>query len=312
MRVLLKLGAAVVGLAAVIGASGPAKANVFMLGGVDPRIAYGRTGPERAYAPIGVITTDAPVSASDDGERQIRTRGTAFLVSPCYLLTNYHAVFGLDYDGPDEERDYSVTFSVGADPDYAFRWRIRGVPVRWGAFNKHKEHDWALVKLDACVGGQHDVGWLETASVPTEAMPGLAVALAGYPSDKSTENLWVQPVCRIEAVQGDTEKVLHGCAVRAGASGGPLMELDAAGTPTAVAIQCGELNSTADPLGSYDPRHANTAVTLSEVFEDEAVLRLIQADRAAFPTPNPALTAPPPAPRAPAVPTLVAQAVGLP
>jgi V8-like Glu-specific endopeptidase len=308
MRLLAKAGAVVVGLAALIGAGGQAKANVFMLGGVDPRIAYGRTGPERPYAPIGVITTDQAVSASDDGERQIRTRGTAFLVSPCYVLTNYHAVFGLDYDGPDEGREYSVTFSVGADPDYAFRWRIRGVPARWGAFNKRKEHDWALVKLDGCVGGQAEVGWLETAAVPTAAMPGLAVALAGYPSDKSTSNLWVQPVCRIEAVQDGTDKVLHACAVRSGASGGPLMELNAAGAPTAVAIQCGELNSTADPLGTYDPRHANTAVTLAEVFQDPEALALIEADRAAFPTANPARVAPP----SPPAQTRLAQAADLP
>jgi hypothetical protein len=66
-----------------------------------------------------------------------------------------------------------------------------------------------------------------------------------------------------------------------------------------VAIQCGELNSTAGPIGSYDPRYANTAVTLFEVFQDPEVRALLEADRSAFPGPNPLAAAPTvPAPRA--------------
>lgn len=270
-----------------LGAALPATANVFALEGQDPRAPQSRSGPDQLYAPIGVVTTVAAVPASDDGKRQIRTRGTGFLVSPCYVLTNYHAVFGLDYDGPDAGRDYSTTFSVGVDPDFAFRWTVVGTPVRWGAFNKRKEHDWALVRLEGCVGGQTDIGWLETAPEPGPSMPGLSVVLAGYPSDKSADSLWAQPPCKIEGMQPGTAKVLHGCAVHAGASGAPLIELGR-GAPMAVAIQCGELNSTAGPIEAYDPRYANTAVTIAEVMEDAEVRTLLAADRAAFPGPNPA------------------------
>jgi V8-like Glu-specific endopeptidase len=268
----------------------PAYANVFAFDGQDPRVASPRTGPNRLYAPVGAVTTIGKVPASDDGARQIRTRGSAFLVSPCYVLTNYHAVFGLDYDGPDPERDYAVTFSVGADPDYLFRWKVRAVPVRWGAFNKRKEHDWALLKLEGCVGGQADIGWLELSAMSGETMVGLGVALAGYPADKAGDTLWVQPDCRIEGMQKGTAKVLHACSVHSGASGGPLIEHGRQG-PAVVAIQCGELNSTAGALGRYDSKYANTAVTIAEIFEDGEVEALLQADRAAFPTQNPALDA---------------------
>lgn len=278
--------------AMLLGAAAPAFANIFALdSGQDPRIAQPRTGDDRLYAPIGLITTDAPVVASEDGKRVIRTRGTAFLVSPCYVLSNYHAVFGLDFDGPDEGRDYSTTFSVGADPDFTFRWKIRATPVRWGEFNKKKEHDWALLKLDGCVGGQPDIGWLETAAETAPAMKGLSVAFAGFPSDKALTSLWVQPDCRIEGQQPGTAKILHACSVRTGASGSPLIELRN-GVAAAVAIQCGELNSTPDPLKSYDPRYANTAITMAEVLADPEVRAALEADRAAFPGPNPALIAP--------------------
>lgn len=281
-------------------ASAPALANVFALEGQDPRIAQPRSGPDRHYAPIGIVTTNDAVPASDEGSKRIRTRGTGFLVSPCYVLTNYHAVFGLDYDGPDQGRVYSATFSVGVDPDYAFRWQVRGTPVRWGAFNKRKEHDWALVKLEGCVGGQVDIGWLETAPEPGQAMQGLAVALAGYPADKSADSLWAQTACRIEGLQPGTAKVLHGCSVHSGASGAPLIELGR-GAPAVVAIQCGELNATAGPIEAYDPRYANTAVTIAEVFQDAEVTALLDADRAAFPGVNPIL-----APSSPAAPVLAA------
>jgi hypothetical protein len=74
----------------------------------------------------------------------------------------------------------------------------------------------------------------------------------------------------------------------------------------AVAIQCGELNATAGPIDAYDPRYANTAVTIAEVFQDAEVVKLLGEDRAAFPGGNPVLArrgvpAPEPAPTAPLV-----------
>lgn len=297
---------AAIAVAVGLGGALPASANVFALEGRDPRAPQPRIGADQLYAPIGVVVTDNAVPASDDGQRQIRTRGTGFLVSPCYALTNYHAVFGLDYDGPDAGRDYTVTFQVGADPDYTFAWQVKGTAVRWGAFNQRKEHDWALVRLDACVGGRQDIGWLETSPEPGASMAGLSVVLAGYPSDKPGDSLWAQPPCRIESMQPGTAKVLHGCAVHAGASGGPLIEVGR-GSPMAVAIQCGELNATAGPIDAYDPRYANTAVTIAEVFQDAEVVKLIEADRSAFPGINPVMAhrdapaTPDPTPTAPLV-----------
>jgi V8-like Glu-specific endopeptidase len=292
----------------------PAAANVFAFDGKDPRTATPRTGVDRLYAPVGVILTGAPVPVSEDGSKRIRTRGSAFLVSPCYILTNYHAVFGLAFHGPEPGRDYAAVFEVGADPDYMFHWTVRARPVRWGAFNRRKEHDWALLRLDGCVGGQPDIGWLDLSAQPGPEMIGAVVSLAGYPADKAGKTLWVQPTCRIQAMQSGTAKVLHGCSVHGGASGGPLIERDRA-DPVVVAIQCGELNATADPLARWDPRHANTAVTIAEVLKDPEARALIEADIAAFPAPNPALATdsppaaapfPPPPPAAPVAESVVA------
>ena len=286
---------------AVLFSAVPASANVFALNGQDPRAPSPRTGDDRLYAPVGAVITGAPVAASDDGKRMIRTRGSAFLVSPCYVLTNYHAVFGLAFDGPDPNRDYAATFSVGADPDYMFRWTVTARPVRWGKFNRKKEHDWALLKLDGCVGGQPDIGWLDMSAQPGPAMMGAMVSLAGYPADKTGNSLWVQSSCRIEAMQDGTAKVLHGCAVHGGASGGPLIERTKA-EAAVVAIQCGELNAIEGPLPRWDPRHANTAVTIAEVLQDDEAKQLIAADIAAFPGLNPVLAVPPPAVTPPALP----------
>src|SRR4051794_17996177 len=99
--------AAVISLGLANG-SGPAspfahKVNVFAADGNDPRQMQGHSGGDRVFAAIGRLTTDQGVPESrgsvadparDVPARTVDQDGTAFLVSPCYVLTNYHVMFG--------------------------------------------------------------------------------------------------------------------------------------------------------------------------------------------------------------------------
>ena len=267
----------------------PALANVFALDGQDPRVEQGRADAGRLYMPIGSVITQDAVPTAFDGSKNQRTRGTGFLVSPCHVLTNYHAVFGLDADGPDAGRSYRINFVVGDGP---LQRTVQGAPVFWGKFNRKVEHDWSLVKLDECVGADLNFGWMELAAQAPEQMLGLQVALAAFPSDRPRDRLWLQPSCQVHAIQRGSGKVLHDCAVVTGASGGPIID-QYLRAPAVVAIQCGELNASRELFQAWDPRYANTAVTVAEIFQTDGVAQALAADKASFEGPNPALWTPP-------------------
>lgn len=277
------------GLVLAVAAAGPALANVFALEGQDPRVEQGRADFGRLYMPIGSVMVREPVATSFDGARSARTRGTGFLVSPCHVLTNYHSVFGVDPNAPNSGREFRIVFTVGDGP---LQRTVGGQPVFWGAFNAKVEHDWALVRLDECVGAEPEFGWMELHAQAPESMAGLQVALAAFPSDRPRDRLWMQSNCQIRSMQRGTSKILHDCAVVTGASGGPIIDYYRE-TPSVVAIQCGELNATKTLFTAYDPRYANTAVTVAEIFATPGVEEALAGDKAAFAMPNPALWTPP-------------------
>lgn len=283
---LRALGAVIAGLVLAVGAA-PAFANVFALDGQDPRIEQGRADFGRLYAPIGSVVTGEPVPVGFDANNLQRTRGTGFLVSPCHVLTNYHAVYGTAPGAAANGKTYRVTFAVGDGP---LARRVGGVPVYAGAFNRNVEHDWALVKLDECVG--QEFGWMELRAQSAEQLTGAQVALAAFPSDRPRDKLWLQPSCKVRSVQKGSSKILHDCAVVTGASGGPIID-PYQPNPSVVAIQCGELNAQRELIDAYDPRHANTAVTIAEILQTRGVAAALAADKAAFDAPNPALWTPP-------------------
>src|SRR5437870_4366338 len=60
----------------------------------DPRHSQSQTGVDKMFAPIGIFWTSHPVPHQAGATTTSSLdMGTAFLVSPCYVLTNYHVVF---------------------------------------------------------------------------------------------------------------------------------------------------------------------------------------------------------------------------
>ena len=94
----------------------------------DPRHPQSQTGADKMFAPIGLIGTNHRVPHQSGTTTTLNfDMGTAFLVSPCYILTNYHVVFGNRKSKPEADRDYSMTFSVGGK-------KSRAVPAKYGEF----------------------------------------------------------------------------------------------------------------------------------------------------------------------------------
>src|SRR5204863_189111 len=68
--------------------------NIFAKNGKDPREPQPQTDKWKKYGPIGIVRTNGEIPNLDTGASIKGGRSTAFLVSPCHVLTNYHSVFG--------------------------------------------------------------------------------------------------------------------------------------------------------------------------------------------------------------------------
>ena len=83
--------------------------------------------------------------------------GSAVIVSPCYILTNFHVAFG-DDTVPVSGKDYTALFRAGAGSNgAAFAGHTSASAVLWG----DHANDWALMRLEKCVGLLAGFGWIE-------------------------------------------------------------------------------------------------------------------------------------------------------
>jgi tetratricopeptide (TPR) repeat protein/V8-like Glu-specific endopeptidase len=217
----------------------PAKAVAF---GEDDRRAVART-PGTEGAAIGLVFYQ-------NGEGQFAA-GTGFLVSPCHVLTAYHVAAG----GDQVDETKVSTFYVGdgtAGPDFPdldrFADSTTARPVVWGryvnaegsrnllvraeAMKRNGWEDWALLKLDTCLGAApYAYGHLKLAPITTrELMRGgasLAARSIGLPGDKTAASLWEDPTCRLIG-QLYLSGWQHDCMTIPGNSGGPILAKDPA------------------------------------------------------------------------------------
>ena len=252
------------------------RVNIFAADGIDPR----QTGPAKGdtpYVPVATVTTLGAVPYPDG--RTVVTTGTGFPVSPCLVLTNYHGVFGRLEDIPFPAPGVSV--SIWSRDGEAVR--STAMPIAWGDLSDAGENDWALVRLDQCLGARADIGWFGMAADGAENLPGRLLSTAGFAGD--IKGRFIQQGCRVYAISPE-HKALNDCANRGGTSGSPLFYVED-GVPTAVALQRGQLNQSDPVLTAYSPDHANTAVLIARVLEREDVTRAIAEDLEANGLDNP-------------------------
>jgi V8-like Glu-specific endopeptidase len=248
----------------------------------DPRYPQSRTGEDKMFAPIGLVWTNSPVPHDTDTMSTLRLdMGTGFLVSPCYVLTDYHVVFGNRKSGPEAGLDYSMTFWAGGK-------KSRAIPVRHGKFNEVYWQDWALLRLDAdaehpCMGEDPDIGWIQLAPLRSGAARDKLLSTAGYPSDKSGQSLWRQDACRLFEEQDGAQYSglwTTNCATRPRASGSPIFYIQD-GALMVVALMQGHLGyiDGNEILLQWDPRRANLAVDIGKMLSSDGdILKLITGD----------------------------------
>ncbi len=222
--------------------------------------------------------------------------GTASLVSPCYVLTAYHVVFGYRLGfrkgmREEAEQDVSATFSVSGK-------RSRAVPAKYGQFSRFTGRDWVLLRLEPeaghrCLGEDPNIGWVRLAPLAPATAPKKSLSVAGYPADKGRTSLWRQDRCHFFELSRDIDNDglwTTDCATRPRASGSPIFFVED-GLLNVVAIMSGHRGNVADNeiLPEWDPSRANLALDIGKIISsDQDVLKLIQTDIDRFHQPNPA------------------------
>jgi V8-like Glu-specific endopeptidase len=157
--------------------------------------------------------------------------GTAFLVSSCHVLTNYHVLYA--QRRPDRYEKFQFVYGA-ADPTRAeFLAGISASPVVLGSYYEGTRtcEDFALLELETCLGADYryvDLLPLSLDEVQTmqadASSQGLGVSSAGYPDTEPWDHVSVDRTCSVDPEMhvGDFEAYSTTCNSVKGVSGGPL------------------------------------------------------------------------------------------
>jgi hypothetical protein len=193
----------------------------------DPRVQ--RAPGDGIFAAIGIVRPEYAVRVPGYSTDMARSRGTGFLVSPCFAFTNYHVVFGGDVQR-GYPQDPVVSFSAGG-------LTTTGRPVAWGDVDGSdgatiSRQDWALLRLDRCIGAE--IGWFPMEE--RRPKPGTKLVFAGFPIDKPLDNVTAEFGCAV--LDHPYVNLLYSCISKPGNSGGPVLAMRE-GVPVAIGINTG-------------------------------------------------------------------------
>lgn len=252
----------------------------------NPRASVNRQ-LERQFAPIGELED---MATSIENQVTVRRYGTGFLISPCYILTAHHVVFGHDPD-PIEGKDYSMKFRVGPGPnaDTAFLGNTIATPVKWGSIGMGAAGDWAILKLRTCVGGRRDIGWFESADLPDGWLIGQHVAVAGYAGDFERGTLSLS--------EGDIKyyyqyqnALAYSASTKAGESGAPVLLLidgDEEFVGINVTHRHREGATGVDSYITYSDDISNYFIPSSEIVNRTDIRMMLDTDKRSLGSANP-------------------------
>lgn len=257
------------------------------------------------YNAIGVIEMKNAVWVEGAG-RKGKGQANAWLVSPCYAITNNHAVFGDEFpDQPrtEQEREaisqkYAVTFRVGVGRTLPFAGSVTALPVRWGR-RDYSSNDWALLRLNSCLGTRPEIGWMPVDvnligsvlyknttmikvvffDVQTSLSEGSEKLPDSYPMYES-----------LGCVYGynELDRVFrYSASTKPGTSGAPIMRRGEDGLERVIGIHRG---GGVDFQGSiynkyyktYSPDIANQFLNIRDIIDSQDVRKLLVADMLAY------------------------------
>jgi hypothetical protein len=221
--------------------------------------------------------------------------GTAFLIGACHALTAHHVAFPQDLAAAAGRagggRASKAQFLVGADParpgQFASRSRVRVVAKGrfWGADYAGMAGDWALLKLEVCLGRQY--GFLKLGRVAADSpMPTGTLMVAGYPRSRAhLPGITVERGCRARDHGPVNGLVGIDCAFESGMSGAPVLEHQRGRGWQVVGMVQQTLGSVDGILPDYSMLHRNQMLSVS-AFRKEVEDALRAEARRVLPQPG--------------------------
>lgn len=260
----------------------PAEANRF------------RDNPERVVdraretwtSPIGELERDVVSKMKDGLPDVVSTVGSAFLVSPCYIMTAAHVVYG-DELSPLIDKDYTLQFRAGTSATSAFAGKTTATPVISGNRDIAHRNDWALMKLNNCVGQRPELGWLEPSKKRLRLSSGKEVITLGF---EALQERGALSAAQGRVLQAHLEDDLFktDATFLPGQSGGPVLSIED-GTLVVSGMNVAELGLLqGKTYDHYTPDHANLIIDVTRILAKPYIKAILDDDKAAFGQPNPA------------------------
>jgi V8-like Glu-specific endopeptidase len=202
----------------------------------------------KMFTPVGTVSPNQRIIDTDvqnwkkDGTKTWIEKGeyaaTSFMVSPCHVLTNYHAVFGGSTN--PNKTDYSATVTI-RHPISGEPIPLMARPVVYGYLDvehpKQRE-DWVLLETERCFSLSSGVGWMELDHI-SETSAKIPANVAGYYGEKL--DFLVQKDCELRYFTSDNDWV-HDCAAKPGSSGPPIFRV-VDGVPRVMAMIWGGISN---------------------------------------------------------------------
>ena len=144
--------------------------------------------------------------------------GSGFLIDRCNVLTARHVVGSGTVIGKRKRFRLQPWLVMNGDNS------SRGTVIAAGDIAAGQSEDWAMIRLDKCLGDRFGYfpiagGGFYTQGVSSRLQPALRAM--GFPQDRGRHTLTMDPQC--EAKLRTERGLLHDCATMPGASGGPLL-----------------------------------------------------------------------------------------
>ena len=214
----------------------------------------------------------------DEGE----FAGNATLITPCHVLTNYHVAFGRKAHGLDplkalkKKKFPELNFYYGQGSDRSYANHTSGTPVAWGNRDESESNnmvteDWAVVRLDKCVGAE--IGYWEFSKPSVESLQGMSVNTAGLLKgldfrkgiDRDEGCKILGPSLFFSAEGGVAMR--HTCSGEGGSSAAPIYVL-VSGHPVLVGINSGDFVPKGHETEVQDSRRTlNEGVAMAGMFD---------------------------------------------
>jgi hypothetical protein len=221
--------------------------------------------------------------------------GSSVIVSPCYILTAHHVVFGDDIV-PLKDKDYVARFRIGQGPEeFGFAGQTWARPVLRGAYNIAGQNDWVLMRLDKCAGSLPRLGWVEPTRYSSEELVRRKqeIAVVGYTYRDHSENRAQlrYSVGIIESIDKRTGLLSYNASLLEKQSGGVGFTMEDGVMKIAILTTGGFHDPKTPNLDTYrtwTALHTNVGENAYDILNRPSVKAILAPDKARYHFINPA------------------------